>query len=153
MKKLTPKQEKFANLYVELGNASEAYRQAYDVSKETSDQVVWNESSKLLRSHYVAVRVVELKSELGKQFNITREFIVQGLLDIINDSEETFDLGKLSGLDKDETRRFFRMMNQTKNTDKLRALEQLSKMLGLNAPQEHRHEVRNIDVNIKRERD
>jgi len=27
---LTPKQEKFAQLYVEIGNASEAYRQAYD---------------------------------------------------------------------------------------------------------------------------
>ena len=30
---MTPKQEKFCQLYVELGNASEAYRQAYDASK------------------------------------------------------------------------------------------------------------------------
>jgi hypothetical protein len=34
MKKLTDKQEKFAQLVVKLGNQSEAYRQAYDV-KET----------------------------------------------------------------------------------------------------------------------
>ena len=31
MKKLTDKQEKFAQLVVSLGNQSEAYRQAYDV--------------------------------------------------------------------------------------------------------------------------
>ena len=30
---LTPKQEKFCQLYIELGNASEAYRQSYDCSK------------------------------------------------------------------------------------------------------------------------
>ena len=31
--KLTPKQEKFAQVYVETSNASEAYRQAYDALK------------------------------------------------------------------------------------------------------------------------
>jgi len=148
--KLTPKQEKFANLYVELGNASEAYRQAYDVSENITEQVVWNEASKLLRNRYVSVRVVELKSELGKEFKITREFIVQGLLDIINDAEETFDLGKLSGLDKEEVKRFYRMMNQTKNTDKLRALEQLAKMLGLNEPDKVEHEIKEVKISVKR---
>jgi len=153
MKKLTPKQEKFANLYVELGNASEAYRQAYDVSEDATDNSVWVLASRELSKVKVRLRVNKIKSELAKDFEISREFIVMGLLDIINDSEDTFDLGKLKGLDKEESRRFFRMMNQTKNTDKLRALEQLAKMLGLNAPQEHKHEIRNIDVNIKRERD
>jgi len=42
---LTPKQEKFANLYVELGNASEAYRQAYDVGVDTKDETIWAKSS------------------------------------------------------------------------------------------------------------
>jgi len=31
--KLTIKQEKFCNLYIELGNASEAYRQSYNCEK------------------------------------------------------------------------------------------------------------------------
>ena len=33
MSKLTPKQEKFCQLYIELGDASEAYRQSYHCSK------------------------------------------------------------------------------------------------------------------------
>ena len=153
MKKLTPKQEKFANLYVELGNASEAYRQAYDVSKDTTDESVRVLAYRELNKVNVRLRVTEIQNNLGEQFNIKQGYVITQLLKVINSAEETFDLGKLKGLDKEETRRFFRMMNQTKNTDILRALEQLSKMLGLNAPQEHRHEVRNIDVNIKRERD
>ena len=153
MKKLTPKQENFANLYVELGNAPEAYRQAYDVSKDTTDESVRVLAYRELNKVNVRLRVTEIQNNLGEQFNIKQGYVITQLLKVINSAEETFDLGKLKGLDKEETRRFFRMMNQTKNTDILRALEQLSKMLGLNAPQEHRHEVRNIDVNIKRERD
>ena len=33
MGNLTPKQEKFCQKYIEMGNASEAYRQAYNASK------------------------------------------------------------------------------------------------------------------------
>lgn len=152
MKPLTPKQEKFANLYVELGNASEAYRQAYDVSKDTTDQSVWVLASRELSKVYVRLRVNELRSEAAKHFKIDREFIIMGLLDIINDAEETFDLGKLSGLDKEESKRFFRMMQQTKNTDKLRAYEQLAKMLGLNEPEKHEVEVKEVKIEIKRNR-
>ncbi|EPZ98572.1 terminase small subunit, partial [Glaesserella parasuis] len=36
---LTPKQEKFCQLYIELGNASEAYRQAYDCSKMSNETI------------------------------------------------------------------------------------------------------------------
>ena len=134
MKPLTPKQEKFANLYVELGNASEAYREAFDVKEDTPDTSIWVMASRELSKIKVRLRVNEIKSELAKDFKINREYIVMGLLDVINDSEDTFDLGKLRDLDKEEKARFFRMMNQTKNTDKLRALEQLAKMLGLNEP-------------------
>jgi hypothetical protein len=35
-KKLTPKQRKFAEEYVNTGNGSEAYRRAYDVGPNTS---------------------------------------------------------------------------------------------------------------------
>ena len=141
MKKLTKKQTDFVNLYIELGNAAEAYRRAYDVGKDTTEQVVYNEASKLLRNRYISVRVSELKSELGEQYKIEQGYIIQGLLEIINDTEETFDLGKLSSLDKDERSKYFRMMQQTKNTDKLRALETLAKMLGLNEPEKHEHTV------------
>jgi len=69
MKKLTPKQEKFANLYVELGNASEAYRQAYDVSEDTISQVVWNESSKLLKKDNINLFIKSLREGGEIEFN------------------------------------------------------------------------------------
>ena len=145
MKKLTVKQEKFANLVVEYqGRDSDAYREAYDVgestTKESVNQLAHREKNKV----NVRLRIVELKSELGEKYKITQGFIIQGYLEIINDSEETFDLGKLENADKDEVKRFFRMMNQTKNTDKLRALESLAKMLGLNEPEkiDHNHTIK-----------
>ena len=139
MKKLTPKQEKFANLYVELGNATEAYLEAYDVGEDTTKGSVRQLATRELNKVHIRLRVVELKSELGEQYKISQGFIIQGYLEIINDSEVTFDLGKLENADKDEVKRFFRMMNQTKNTDKLRALESLAKMLGLNEIEEINH--------------
>ena len=36
---ITPKQEAFAQKYIECGNASEAYRHAYDVGADTSEWV------------------------------------------------------------------------------------------------------------------
>jgi len=36
---MTPKQEKFAQLYVELGSAAEAYRQSYDASRMKPESI------------------------------------------------------------------------------------------------------------------
>lgn len=59
--KLTPKQEKFCEIYVETGNASEAYRRAYDAGK-MSDQAIHVNASKLLKNAKVALRIEELES-------------------------------------------------------------------------------------------
>lgn len=134
MKKLTPKQEKFANLYVELGNASEAYRQAYDVSTDNLNTIA-PKASKLLAEYNISTRVEELRKETSKKHEIDRDYIVKGLLEIISDADYTFKLGKDKTLTKEDSKAFYRLMNQTKNTDKLRALETLAKMLGLNEPQ------------------
>ena len=42
--RLTPKQEAFCRAYVETGNASEAYRQAYPTSLTWTDAGVWSSS-------------------------------------------------------------------------------------------------------------
>ena len=131
--KLTPKQEKFAQLYVSLGNASEAYRQSYDVDKSKPETVTEN-ASRLLADSNVLARVEEIKGDTAKDHSVTRKDIVRMLFEIITDVDDTFDIAKLVDADKDERSRFFRMMQQTKNSDKLRALEQLTKMLGLNEP-------------------
>ena len=142
MNKLTPKQEKFANLYVELGNASEAYRQAYDVGVDTAEGTINVKASRLLKESKISLRVAELQESVKETHSITRDYIVKGLLEIISDADYTFNLGKDSKLTKDDSKAFYRIMQQTKNTDKLRALETLAKMLGLNEPEK-------IDLNVK----
>ena len=48
MSKLTPKQNKFAEEYVNTGNASEAYRRAYDVGQDTKLETIAVKASHLL---------------------------------------------------------------------------------------------------------
>lgn len=79
MANLTPKQEAFALAYVETGNASEAYRRAYDVGETTIPQVVWNEASLLLANREVAVRVMELQQAARERTLVTVESITREL--------------------------------------------------------------------------
>lgn len=75
--KLTIKQEKFCNKYVECGNASEAYRYAYDCGK-MSENGIWDEASKLLRNNpLVAQRVEYLKRNLAEASGISALMIVR----------------------------------------------------------------------------
>lgn len=77
---LTIKQEKFCQLYIELGNASEAYRQSYDCSNYTEKSI--NESaSRLLKNVKVLSRVLELKQAAEKRHNITVDDIIDQLLE------------------------------------------------------------------------
>jgi phage terminase small subunit len=82
--KLTIKQRRFAELYVELGNASEAYRQAYDVSEGTKTTTINTKAKELLKHGTVAVLISNLQKELALESKITRHLIVQKYLDLIN---------------------------------------------------------------------
>ena len=68
--KLTIKQEKFCNKYLECGNASEAYRFAYNCSK-MSDNTVWNNAYQLLQNSEVATRIDYLKNHLAEAAGIS----------------------------------------------------------------------------------
>lgn len=57
---LTPKREKFCQLYIELGNASEAYRQAYDCSKMNNESIN-TKHKELLKNGPITVRLDGLK--------------------------------------------------------------------------------------------
>lgn len=74
--KLTIKQEKFCNKYLECGNASEAYRYAYNCSK-MSDNAVWNASSLLMDHPKVTQRIDYLKSHLAEAAGITALQIIR----------------------------------------------------------------------------
>lgn len=63
---LTEKQEKFCRAYIETGNASEAYRQAYNAEK-MKPETVTIKASELLKNGKVRGRVEELKKRHAKR--------------------------------------------------------------------------------------
>ena len=60
--KLTAKQQMFCEIYVETGNATEAYRRAYDVGKSTKANTIEKQACELLKNWKVSRRIAELES-------------------------------------------------------------------------------------------
>lgn len=79
--KLTPKQEAFARAYVETGNASEAYRRAYN-PKKMSAAAVQVEGARLLKHPLVSLWVDESRRQVAEKHGITVERIVAELAKI-----------------------------------------------------------------------
>lgn len=73
---LTPKQEAFCQAFIETGNASEAYRRAYNASRMKSD-VITVKASELLSSGNVAVRVAELRHSLAERCDASNEKVIR----------------------------------------------------------------------------
>jgi len=86
MKKLTPKQERFAQEYLATGNASEAYRRAYNAEK-MKPAVVKVKACELLKNGNVAVTVEDLREASTTELVATvikrKEFLTR----IINGEE------------------------------------------------------------------
>lgn len=78
--KLTPKQEKFAQVYVETSNASEAYRQAYNASK-MKPETITRKAFDLMQDGNVTARLKEIREELAKASQI-------GLKDLLEELEQ-----------------------------------------------------------------
>lgn len=69
---LTPKQEAFCVAYIETGNASEAYRRAYDC-KNSSESTINRTAKELLDNPKIAARVAEIREPAVKNAQITLE--------------------------------------------------------------------------------
>ena len=173
-KNLTIKQENFCNYYVECGNASEAYRRAYNAGKMT-DKQVWEESSKLLNSPKVTQRVEQLKSELSSRANVTKERIINELASMafssIADMQNTWierkEFEKLSASQKASIKNIStKVIKKNIGTnddpeyvdvefvkielyDKIKAIEVLNKMLGYNEPEKVEHGFKEPMTNEK----
>lgn len=78
---LTPKQEKFCLEYLKDGNASRAYRVAYDTSKMKEASINVN-ASKLLKDTKIALRLKELGEKHAKKNDVTAERIIKELAGI-----------------------------------------------------------------------
>lgn len=72
---LTIKQEKFCNKYIECGNASKAYRFAYNCDS-MSESTIWNSAYKLLQNGDVGARISYLRQHIAEASGITALQIV-----------------------------------------------------------------------------
>lgn len=92
--KLTPKQESFCQLYIELGNASEAYRQSYDADS-MNENTVHVKASELLSNGKVSVRLEQIRKGHAMRHNITIDTL---LLELEEARTTALDAGKLEKL-------------------------------------------------------
>lgn len=165
--KLTIKQENFCNFYLESGNASEAYRRAYNCGRMKVKQI-WEESSKLLASPKVAQRVKELKEESKSISDINKERLVRELANMafssIADMQNTWierkefnslTPGQKSSIKSISTKIVKKNVGSKDDPefvdvelvkielyDKIKAIEVLNKMLGYNEAEKHEHQLK-----------
>jgi len=105
---MTPKQELFAQAYLETSNASEAYKRAYDT--QANANTINRKASQLLKHPEVSTHIIELQNEQRKKHHLTMDDILQELeqtrlLALKNKQcsaaiSATMSKAKLLGLDK-----------------------------------------------------
>jgi len=80
-KPLTPKQEAFAQAYLLTGNATAAYRQAYD-TQQMQDPSIYVAAHALVHNPKITLRLDKLKADASRLADVTIADVVAGLLDI-----------------------------------------------------------------------
>lgn len=81
--RLTEKQEKFCHYYLDTdGNASEAYRMAYDTSN-AQPPTIWTSACELLANPKVKVRIDEIRAERRAASEVDRKKVERVLMDIV----------------------------------------------------------------------
>jgi hypothetical protein len=146
-KPLTDKQEKFAQLVVTLGNQSEAYRQAYDVSDEGADWIA-SKASHFMALDNIRARVEELRGQVKKNHDIDRQWIIDKHKEIIDWYIELKELARRDDLSKEDRSRVFMLKDLIKGSDYRGSLDSITKMLGLNEPDKVDTTVTQINVQI-----
>lgn len=79
--KLTDKQEAFCQAYVKCNNQSEAYRQSYDVGKNTKPKTMWEAACRIMADSKVSARVFELQEIAQERTLVTVESLTKELED------------------------------------------------------------------------
>lgn len=81
---LTPKQKKFADLYLADGNATQAYKKTYAT---TNDKVAGSNANRLLKNERVLDYIKQKQPKIQKQLDFTVDWLRQEVLKVINDSK------------------------------------------------------------------
>ena len=96
-RRLTEKQEKFCQYYIDTGNASEAYRMSYDTSK-MQPTTVNRSASELMANHKITARLEEIRAERAAASQVKRETVQQVLMDIVtSDPNDLYTIDPKSG--------------------------------------------------------
>lgn len=109
---LTPKQEKFAQEVASGKSQADAYRAAFNCAKSKPNTIIQS-ASRLMADRNISARVEELKAKLSEKALWTREESVNVLAQIAKAAE--------------------------KDADRVRAVSELNKMHGFEAPQKVEH--------------
>lgn len=149
-KKLTAKEEAFCQSYLIDFNGARAARAA-GYSEDSAKEI----ASENLTKPNIQARITELREEMGKSFNITRERMAQELaLIAFGDTKALFDEnGALLSPDKwtdegriissyeesitefgDEKTGGVKTVKKVRQWEKTKAIEQLARLMGYNAP-------------------
>lgn len=134
MKELTPKEQKFAELCVELGNQSEAYRQAYNPKKKDADWIKVR-ASELANKSNIKVTIESIKKDLKQSNKITKQVLIDYHLEMVAAWKELWELGQKKNKDKDEVQRFYLLKEMVKGSDYRGSLVEIARLTGANEPE------------------
>jgi hypothetical protein len=127
----TAKEQAFARAYVEnAGNASEAYRSAYNASG-MSDNAVAVEAHRVLKRPNVSLIVAQLQDEAAKRFELTHDGVIRMLFE---DRIKARELGQMaSAVRADELigKHLGMFADRRKNTGHIRMEELVVQLEGL----------------------
>lgn len=134
--KLTDKEEKFCQLVVDLGNQSEAYRQAYDVSDPSAEWIGVN-ASQLMASTKISLRVDQIRKDIELRRKISRETIAEQYWELWQDYLKLKDPLKAEKLKKSDKDKIYAAANSgmLNGATAKSALDSLAKMLGYDKPE------------------
>lgn len=168
---LTPKQEKFCQIYTEVGSAVEAYIKTYSVTGN-SRITAYVAASEMLSTPKISLRIAALREEMRQRSGVTKEMLLDELRKIAFSSAAKFhktwiDRESFENLTNDEkasieiidtkvikknigSRRSPEYVDvehiKVKTYNKIQAIEVMSKMLGYNAAQQVEATVVNVVV-------
>lgn len=144
--KLTVKQEIFCNTYLETGNATEAYRQAYDCGNMKYDTIV-KRAGEMLHKGVVKGWLEAKHADLNERSDIRKQEILEELksiafADIADYVDFDGSLLSIKPLDQltSSQRRAIEYIRKTKHGIEIRlhgkswSIDRICKMLGFDAP-------------------
>jgi len=147
-RKLTPKQEKFCQLYVNGATKADAYRGAYSTKNQSNSTITNNAYMLSMRSDVLA-RIEQLRKELAEKNKYTLEKSVKKDLRLIEIYENALAILQDDNSTEKQLETASRTIRHIGATGYSSAQERLSKQHGFFAPEKRELDVTAKDFNLK----